>query len=66
MVEAYFTAMAAEYFIGIAITIGVIIIAILIKAYIWMCDRRKKRLERMMDKYFEGEEPRDGDKHDGS
>lgn len=52
MVEAYFTAMAAEYFIGIAITIGVIIIAILIKAYIWMCDRRKKRLEKMMDKYF--------------
>lgn len=52
MIEAYFTAMAAEYFIGIAITMGVIIIAILIKAYIWMCGRRKKRLEKMMDKYF--------------
>lgn len=52
MVEAYFTVKAAEYFIGIAITIGVIIIAILIKAYIWMCNKRKKRLERMMDKYF--------------
>lgn len=52
MIEAYFTAIAVEYFIGIAITIGVIIIAILIKAYIWMCDRRKKRLEKMMDKYF--------------
>ena len=56
MVEAYFTAMAAEYFIGVAITIGVIVIAILIKAYIWMCDRRKKRLEKMMDKYFGGDE----------
>ena len=52
MIEAYFTAMAAEYFIGIAIIIGAIIIAILIKAYIWMCGRRKKRLEKMMDKYF--------------
>lgn len=52
MIEAYFTAMAAEYFIGVAIVIGMIIIAILIKAYIWMCDRRKKRLEKMMDKYF--------------
>lgn len=52
MIKAYFTAMAAEYFIGVAIVIGMIIIAILIKAYIWMCDRRKKRLEKMMDKYF--------------
>lgn len=56
MIKAYFTAMAAEYFIGVAIVIGMIIIAILIKAYIWMCDRRKKRLEKMMDKFFDQNE----------
>ncbi|HJC91925.1 MAG TPA: hypothetical protein H9695_13345 [Candidatus Mediterraneibacter excrementigallinarum] len=56
MIETYFTAKAAEYFIYLAIVaviiIGGITVWIFVKAYQTMCDRRKKRLERMMDKYF--------------
>ena len=56
MIEAYFTVKAAEYFIDLAIVAAIIIGGItawiFVKAYQAMCDRRKKRLERMMDKYF--------------
>ena len=56
MVEAYFTVKAAGYFIYTAIVAAIIIggitVWIVVKAYQAMCDRRKKRLERMMDKYF--------------
>lgn len=57
MIEAYFTVRAAGYFLWIAIAtviiIGGITVWIFVKAYRAMCNRRKKRLERMMDKHFE-------------
>ena len=56
MIEAYFTVRAAGYFIYLTIAaviiIGGITAWIFAKAYQAMCDRRKKRLEKMMDKYF--------------
>lgn len=56
MIEAYFTVRAAGYFIYLTIVaviiIGGITVWIFVKAYRAMCDRRKKRLEKMMDKYF--------------
>ena len=59
MAEAYFTVMASMFFICIAImaaiTIGRITVWIFVKAYQAMCDMREKRIEKMMDKYFDEE-----------
>ena len=57
MIEAYFTVRAAGYFIYLTIAaviiIGGITAWIFVKAYQEMGNRRKKHLEKMMDKHFE-------------
>lgn len=57
MIEAYFTVRAAGYFIYLTIAaviiIGGITAWIFVKAYQEMRNRRKKHLEKMMDKHFE-------------
>lgn len=59
MVEKYFEWKALTYFaewgLFIAAVITVAIIALVIWMYKKMCDRRKKRLDRMMKKWEEEE-----------
>lgn len=59
MVEKYFEWKALTYFaewgLFIAAVITVAIIALVIWTYKKMCDRRKKRLDRMMKKWEEEE-----------
>ena len=59
MVEKYFEWKAWVYFAEWGIFIAVIITAAIIALTVWtyrkMCDRRKKRLDRMMKKWEEEE-----------
>ena len=52
MIEAYLTAAAAGYFICIAI-VGITLAGwIFAKLYQYMCNKRKKRIDKMMERYF--------------
>ena len=59
MIEKYFEWKAIEYFAGwgiiIAIAIMIAIGALIVWIYKKMCDRQKKRLDRMMKKWEEEE-----------
>lgn len=59
MIEKYFKWKAIEYFAGwgiiIAVAIMIAIGALVVWTYKKMCDRRKKRLEKMMEKWEEEE-----------
>ena len=59
MIERYFDWRAWEYFTGWKIIIAAVIIVGTIAIIVWtfrkMCDRRKKRLDRMMEKWEEEE-----------
>ena len=59
MIEKYFEWKAIEYFacwgIIIAVAIMIAIGALIVWIYKKMCDRRKKRLDRMMKKWEEEE-----------
>lgn len=59
MVEEYFKWKAIEYFVGWGIIIAVVIIIAVGTLVVWtykkMCERRKKRLEKMMEKWKEQE-----------
>lgn len=59
MIEKYFEWKAIEYFAGrgiiIAVAIMIAIGALIVWIYKKMCDRQKKRLDRMMKKWEEEE-----------
>ena len=59
MVEEYFKWKAIGYFAGWGIIIAVVIIIAVGTLVVWtykkMCERRKKRLEKMMEKWKEQE-----------